>query len=438
MKDMTMTLRERLGAAVPGFVPADGAPEDIAGAPTQAYQATKFRIHQLLLGRLDLEAMDGLGADALRDELRQMVERLLFEENLVLNAAERRALVRDIQYEMLGFGPIEPLLADPTVSDILVNTHAQVYVERRGRLELTDVRFADDDHLLKIIDKIVSRIGRRVDEASPMVDARLPDGSRVNAIIPPLAIDGPILSIRRFAAVPLKAENLIEFRSMSAEMARFLAALSQARANILISGGTGSGKTTLLNILSGAIPHSERIVTIEDAAELQLQQPHVVRLETRPPNIEDRGEVAQRALVPRGLDDDGACQHAARRAGAARKHDRDGRRGPAGQGGAGADRLGHRRDRAGQPPVRRHAQADQHPGGHRHGGRHRHPAGDLLVQADRRGVQRRGAGLLQRHRRAPALLGPALRARGRPAADAVHADAGRGLRTEGAPPWTSA
>ncbi|TXD96311.1 CpaF family protein, partial [Mitsuaria sp. TWR114] len=296
-----MTLRERLGAAVPGFVPADGAPEDLAGAPTQAYQATKFRIHQLLLGRLDLEAMDGLGADALRDELRQMVERLLFEENLVLNAAERRALVRDIQYEMLGFGPIEPLLADPTVSDILVNTHAQVYVERRGRLELTDVRFADDDHLLKIIDKIVSRIGRRVDEASPMVDARLPDGSRVNAIIPPLAIDGPILSIRRFAAVPLKAENLIEFKSISAEMARFLAALSQARANILISGGTGSGKTTLLNILSGAIPHNERIVTIEDAAELQLQQPHVVRLETRPPNIEGRGEVAQRALVRNAL-----------------------------------------------------------------------------------------------------------------------------------------
>jgi pilus assembly protein CpaF len=302
----SMTLRERLGAAAAGFLPggmngADGPPEEAAGAPTQAYQATKTRIHQLLLGRLDLEAMDGLGTDTLKEELRQMVERLLFEENLVLNAAERRALVRDIQYEMLGFGPIEPLLADPTVSDILVNTHAQVYVERRGRLELTDVRFADDDHLLKIIDKIVSRIGRRVDEASPMVDARLPDGSRVNAIIPPLAIDGPILSIRRFAAVPLKADNLIELRSMSAEMARFLAALSQSRANILISGGTGSGKTTLLNILSGAIPHSERIVTIEDAAELQLQQPHVVRLETRPPNIEGRGEVAQRALVRNAL-----------------------------------------------------------------------------------------------------------------------------------------
>ncbi|QPF76569.1 CpaF family protein [Roseateles sp. DAIF2] len=297
-----MSLREKLGAAIPGYAPPEAQAEEAGtGAPTRAYQETKSRVHQLLLGRLDLEAMESLTADSLKEELRQMVERLLFEENLVLNAGERRALVRDIQYEMLGFGPLEPLLADPSVSDILVNTHAQVYVERRGRLELTEVRFADDEHLMKIIDKIVSRIGRRVDESSPMVDARLPDGSRVNAIIPPLAIDGPILSIRRFATVPLKAENLIEYRSMSQEMARFLAALSQARANILISGGTGSGKTTLLNILSGAIPVSERIVTIEDAAELQLQQPHVVRLETRPPNIEGRGEVAQRSLVRNAL-----------------------------------------------------------------------------------------------------------------------------------------
>lgn len=302
MKAASVSLREKLGTQSHGLPLGEALADEAAtDSPSSAYQATKAHIHQLLLGRLDLEAMESLTAESLKEELRQMVERLLFEENLVLNAGERRALVRDIQYEMLGFGPIEPLLADPTVSDILVNTHARVYVERRGRLELTAVRFVDDEHLMKIIDKIVSRIGRRVDESSPMVDARLPDGSRVNAIIPPLAIDGPILSIRRFATVPLRAENLIEFRSMSHEMAQFLAALSQARANILISGGTGSGKTTLLNILSGAIPASERIVTIEDAAELQLQQPHVVRLETRPPNIEGRGEVAQRALVRNAL-----------------------------------------------------------------------------------------------------------------------------------------
>jgi len=295
-----MSLRDRLGASAPGFglpnEPGDSAPTD-----SRAYQAVKVQIHQLLLQRLDLEAMESLSQDRLREELRQMVERLLTEENLVLNATERRNLVRDIQYEMLGLGPIEPLLADPTVSDILINTHKQVYVERRGKLELTEVTFVDDDHLMKIIDKIVSRIGRRVDESSPMVDARLPDGSRVNAIIPPLAIDGPILSIRRFATIPLKMANLIAYKSLSEEMAAFLGGLSTAKVNLLISGGTGSGKTTLLNILSSCIPASERIVTIEDAAELQLQQPHVVRLETRPPNIEGRGEVPQRALVRNAL-----------------------------------------------------------------------------------------------------------------------------------------
>ena len=296
-----MSLRDRLGATTQGFPTPGEALSDPSGAPTRAYQETKARIHQVLLGRLDLEAMESLSAESLKEELRQMVERLLVEENLVLNAGERRNLVRDIQYEMLGFGPLEPLLADPTVSDILVNTYKQVYVERRGRLEMTDITFTDDDHLMKIIDKIVSRVGRRIDESSPMVDARLPDGSRVNAIIPPLAIDGPILSIRRFATVPLQISNLIEFKSLSNEMAQFIGALSQAKINILISGGTGSGKTTLLNILSSFIGVTERIVTIEDAAELQLQQPHVVRLETRPPNIEGRGEVAQRALVRNAL-----------------------------------------------------------------------------------------------------------------------------------------
>ena len=297
-----MNLRERLGATThDGFPVSTDAAPDFSGRPTRAYQDTKSHIHQLLLERLDLEAVERFSPEDLKDELRLMVERLLLEENLVLNAGERRSLVRDIQYEMLGFGPLEPLLADDSVSDILVNTYKQVYVERKGRLEITDITFTDDDHLMKIIDKIVSRVGRRIDESSPMVDARLPDGSRVNAIIPPLAIDGPILSIRRFATVPLQIEDLIAFQSMSEEMAQFIGALSKAKINILISGGTGSGKTTLLNILSRYISASERIVTIEDAAELQLQQPHVVRLETRPPNIEGRGEVAQRALVRNAL-----------------------------------------------------------------------------------------------------------------------------------------
>ncbi len=296
-----MSLRERLGAGNKAFAAAAETAVETPAQSTRAYQATKAHIHQALLGRLDLEAMELLTPDRLKDELRQMVERLLLEENLILNAGERRNLVRDIQYEMLGLGPLEPLLADPTVSDILVNTSRQIYVERKGRLELTEITFDDDDHLMKIIDKIVSRIGRRVDESSPMVDARLPDGSRVNAIIPPLAIDGPILSIRRFSTTPLQAQDLVNFKSMSQEMALFLGALSKGKVNILISGGTGSGKTTLLNILSSDIPVSERIVTIEDAAELQLQQPHVVRLETRPPNIEGRGEVAQRALVRNAL-----------------------------------------------------------------------------------------------------------------------------------------
>jgi pilus assembly protein CpaF len=295
-----MSLRERLEARQRSLTLV----ADVVDTPAQnsrAYVETKSQVHQAVLGRLDLEALESLSPERLKEELRLLVERLLIEENLVLNAGERRNLVRDIQYEMLGLGPLEPLLEDPTVSDILVNTASRVYVERRGRLELTDIRFDDNDHLLKIIDKIVSRVGRRIDESSPMVDARLADGSRVNAVIPPLAIDGPILSIRRFSARPLMVQDLIAHRSMSEEMAQFLGGLSQGKINILISGGTGSGKTTLLNLLSGFIATDERIVTIEDAAELQLQQPHVVRLETRPPNIEGRGEVSQRALVRNAL-----------------------------------------------------------------------------------------------------------------------------------------
>lgn len=299
-----MSLRERLeSVAGSGAAQAQGTISSRAETmrSNHAYQELKSHLHKQVLDRIDLAVMETFTPDRLRDELRGMVELLLQEENLAVNELERRSLVRDIQFEMLGLGPLEPLLADPTISDILVNNSQQVYVERQGRLELTDVSFVDDAHLMKIIDKIVSRVGRRIDESSPMVDARLPDGSRVNAIVPPLALDGPVLSIRRFAVTPLTMDNLIEFKTLVPEMAELISGLVRAKANVLISGGTGSGKTTLLNILSGCIPSYERIVTIEDAAELQLQQPHVVRLETRPANIEGRGEVTQRALVRNAL-----------------------------------------------------------------------------------------------------------------------------------------
>jgi len=238
----------------------------------------------------------------LRQEIAGIVEVLLTENPAQINDVERRTLVRDIQNEMLGLGPLELLMADASVSDILVNSYNQIYVERRGRLELTDVTFSDENHLLRIIDKIVSRVGRRIDESSPMVDARLPDGSRVNAIIPPVALDGPMVSIRRFAAIPLKMSDLVNgYKSLTPDMALMLEGLAKSKINMIISGGTGSGKTTLLNILSGFIPQTERIITIEDAAELQLQQEHVIRLETRPANIEGKGEVNQRALVRNAL-----------------------------------------------------------------------------------------------------------------------------------------
>jgi len=268
---------------------------------SSSYYDLKVSIHGKLLDRIDLAALESIPEERLREELRLLVERLLLEDGVALNDNERRRIVVDIQNEVLGLGPLEPLLADATISDILVNTYKQVYVERYGKLELTDVRFGSNAHLMKIIDRIVSRMGRRVDESSPMVDARLPDGSRVNAIIPPLALDGPLLSIRRFAVVPLKVDDLIRLKTMTPLMADILAGLVKAKVNILISGGTGSGKTTLLNVLSANIPAGERVVTIEDAAELQMQQPHVVRLETRPPNIEGKGEITQRALVRNSL-----------------------------------------------------------------------------------------------------------------------------------------
>jgi pilus assembly protein CpaF len=264
-------------------------------------ESVKARIHQRILNLVNLNTMESMTSDQLRKELKLLSERLLDEDESAINEAERHNIVQSIQNEMLGLGPIEPLLADPTVSDILVNGPSKVYVERRGKIEATDVHFDNDAHLLRIIDKIVSRIGRRVDELSPMVDARLPDGSRVNAIIPPLALDGPVLSIRRFSVVPYGMQDLVNFNTLTVEMAELIQGLVKAKVNLLVSGGTGSGKTTLLNVISGAIPHNERIITIEDAAELQLQQPHVVRLESRPQNIEGKGEVTQRALLRNSL-----------------------------------------------------------------------------------------------------------------------------------------
>ena len=264
------------------------------------YQVKK-RIHHLLLERLDLSALEELEESVRAREIRQALAVLMEEEEEPLNLVEKTRLNRELEFEILGLGPLEPLLADPTISDILVNRHNQVYVERHGRLELADIRFQDSEHLLKIINKIVSNVGRRIDESIPMVDARLPDGSRVNAIIPPLALDGPILCIRRFSVQRPTLEDLIEKGSLTAQIGEVLKAVSVAKLNVLISGGTGAGKTTLLNILSGFIPANERIITVEDSAELQLQQEHVCRLETRPPNVEGRGEITTRDLVRNSL-----------------------------------------------------------------------------------------------------------------------------------------
>ncbi len=292
-----MSLRDRLQESKNGTEHLSENGNGDGFMKTNSYQELRSRVHRKLLGRLNLAMMENMAPELLREELKTLTERILSEENIAINDAERIKLVRDIQHEVLGLGPLEILMADPTISDILVNTFRQVYVERNGKLELSDVCFENEAHLLKIIDKIVAGVGRRVDESSPMVDARLPDGSRVNAIIPPLAVDGAILSIRRFALTPLLMKDFLQSKSLTEEMAEILEGLVKAKLNFLISGGAGTGKTTLLNVLSGFIPINERIITIEDAAELQLQQPHIVRLEIRPPNIEGKGEVTQRMLV---------------------------------------------------------------------------------------------------------------------------------------------
>jgi pilus assembly protein CpaF len=257
----------------------------------------KIRIHSELIDRLDLAALGKLGPEQASEQIQQAISQLLDAEGAPLSREDRKRLEAEITSEVLGYGPLDVLLKDDSVADILVNSSSQCYVERRGKLELTNVTFRDDDHLIQIIDRIVSKIGRRIDTASPLCDARLPDGSRVNAVIPPIAIDGPSLSIRKFGKDPLQIEDLITFGSMTAEVAQFLEAAVRARLNVIVSGGTGSGKTTLLNCCSSFIPHNERVVTIEDAAEIQLQQPHVVRLETRPQNLEGKGEITSRELV---------------------------------------------------------------------------------------------------------------------------------------------
>jgi len=261
----------------------------------------RLRIHERLLDLLNLSVLEKTPRENLRTEIRTVVGQLLQQEKRLLTPSQTEQLTEDVLDELLGLGPLEPLLKDETINDILINTHNSVYVERHGRLEKTDVHFQDTRHLIRIINKIVAAVGRRVDESQPMVDARLADGSRVNAIIPPLAVDGPLVSIRKFAAVPIHMGRLVELNSLSPEMAQLLQAIVKCRRNVLISGGTGSGKTTLLNALSSFIDHRERIVTIEDSAELQLQQPHVCRLETRPENIEGKGEVTQRELVKNAL-----------------------------------------------------------------------------------------------------------------------------------------
>jgi len=290
MLDKNMNLEQLSHRALKKYIPDE-------------YFEFKSIIHDRLLNLLDLSLIDKLDRETLNAQIRQVVDKILREESfsLPLNLSEREKFFTEIIDEVLGLGPLEPFLKDHSVSDILVNTYNSIYVERYGKLEPTDARFKDDAHLMRIIDKIVSTVGRRIDESTPMVDARLPDGSRVNAIIPPLALDGPSLSIRRFAVNPLELEDLIDSQTLIPEIAELLKGIVRSRLNVIISGGTGSGKTTLLNVLSRFIPENERIITIEDAAELQLKQEHLVRLETRPPNIEGKGEVLQRDLVRNSL-----------------------------------------------------------------------------------------------------------------------------------------
>lgn len=296
-----MALRERLDRDIAPATGAGAAQSVDTASGQHTYQEMKARLHRTLINRMDLTKLGAMAPDQASAEVARLAEGVLASEATPLSTVERARLVGEVHHELFGLGPLEPLLADPTVSDILVNSYRNIYIERGGKLEATNVTFKDDEHLMRVIERIVSSVGRRIDESSPMVDARLADGSRVNAIIPPLSLDGPVLSIRRFGAEPLRMSSLIEKEALTKEIAAMLEMCIAARLNVLISGGTGAGKTTLLNALSAFIPADQRIVTIEDSAELQLQQPHVVRLETRPPNIEGKGEVTQRDLVKNAL-----------------------------------------------------------------------------------------------------------------------------------------
>jgi pilus assembly protein CpaF len=295
-----MGLRERLKQQtppVPGATPALGVATAYQTISPEIYHDLKGELHQRLIDKLDLKTIEKLPREQLLEELRVILGSILSGTDLPLNRVEREQMVEELLDDVTGLGPLEPLLRDQSIADILVNGYGTVYIERFGKLELTGVRFRDNAHVVQIINRIVSQVGRRVDETSPMVDARLQDGSRVNAIIPPLAIDGPTLSIRRFGGAPLRIKDLLRIATVTPDMVAFLGACVRAKLNLLISGGTGSGKTTMLNALSSFIPDGERVITIEDAAELQLQQKHVVRLETRPPNIEGKGEILARDLV---------------------------------------------------------------------------------------------------------------------------------------------
>ncbi len=295
---------KRVKSGYPGseevMAPAEGAPRPDGGREKHLNEI-KRRLHRTLVERLDIATLETMEDTQVALEIRRAIAHLLAEDPFPLTAEERARLTQELEFEILGLGPLEPLMRDKTISDIMVNRYDEVYIERFGKLELTDVKFRDNAHLLRIINKIVSNIGRRIDESSPMVDARLPDGSRVNAVIPPLALDGPLLSIRRFMVMRPDIEEILKRGSLNQQMAEVMQAIVKAKLNILISGGTGTGKTTLLNIMSAFIPDGERIVTVEDAAELQLQKRNVCRLETRPPNIEGKGEITQRDLVRNSL-----------------------------------------------------------------------------------------------------------------------------------------
>ena len=300
---MTTTLRERLTkeASANGSATLRAQSDDGAHGPSAALQELKARLHRALISRMDLNRLNLLTPAQTQTEVARLAKEILSAEETPLSAIERDQMIEEVRHELFGLGPLEPLLADPAISDILVNSPTRIFIEREGKLERANVAFNDNDHVMRVIERIVTSVGRRIDEASPMVDARLSDGSRVNAVIPPVALDSPLLSIRRFGKIPLRMNKLIEKGMLTAEIAELFKMCVQARLNIVISGGTGAGKTTLLNALSAYIPEDERIVTIEDSAELMLQQPHVVRMETRPRNIEGRGEITQRDLVKNAL-----------------------------------------------------------------------------------------------------------------------------------------